>query len=120
MATIAALGSGLWWLPKGEFNTLAGRFMVFVLCVPLLIVSVVSTVIARALFCGSRRGVKAALFFDAFVASLTLFLLIAARPMDRPGIATVAAPFVILSGIEAAWLIAICRCSLRRGDSVAA
>ena len=42
--------------------------------------------VARALFCGSRRGVKAALFFDAIVGGLLICFLIASRPIDRPGV----------------------------------
>jgi hypothetical protein len=114
LPAIAALGGGMVWLPKGEFNTLAGKFMVFFVGVPLLIVSVISTMIARALFRNSNGGIKAAIIFDAIVcvpfAALLIVLIsgVFGRNMDPAGHFTIcwfAAPFALLSGIEAVWLL---------------
>ena len=41
LVAMGALGVGMLWIPRGEFSTLAGQFMVLFVGVPLLVVSVV-------------------------------------------------------------------------------
>jgi hypothetical protein len=119
LVTLAALVTGMVCIPQGEFKALAGKFLVLLLGVPLLILSVVSTVIAAALFRGSRRGAMAAILFDAMVGVLLVFLPIAARPIDRTGVAVLSAPFAIALGLEAAWLLVVLRRSPPRADRLA-
>jgi hypothetical protein len=116
LGTVTALGVGMVWLPKGEFSTLAGRFMVFIVGLPLLILSAVSTVVARTLFRQSRRGMVAAIIFDVIV-GLPLVLFLAAvmwggamsnrGQAERLCVGAVAAAFALFAGVETAWLLTI-------------
>jgi hypothetical protein len=119
LTAIGPIAVGLVWLPKGEFSTIAGQFMVFFVGLPLLIVSVVSTMIARALFRNSGGGIKAAIIFDAIVLvpfAVWLIVLISSifdrniDPVGRLRIGWLAAPFALLAGVEAIWLLDLCRC----------
>jgi hypothetical protein len=114
LATIGALGVGMVWIPKGEFSELAGKFMVLFLGVPLLIVSMVSTLIARALLRNSGGGIKAAVIFDVIVVVPLVVLLVALisgvfgrniGSVERIWIGSMAATFALLSGVEAVWLL---------------
>jgi len=114
LVTIGALGVGIVWISKGEFSTLAGKFIVFFVGIPLLVVSLVSTLISSALFRNSSRGLKAALIFDVIVVVPLVLMLIAwvggrivisSVPAERLLIGSIASTLVLLFGIEAAWLL---------------
>lgn len=111
LAALLALRTGMASLHEGQFGRLIGQAVILFLGVPLVAVGMVSTLIARALFAGSRGGIRAALVFDAILAvPVTLFLAGAVWGgthggfSERLSVGAAAAMFALLAGTEVAWL----------------